>query len=178
MRSISDIGEGQILSATAIGLFVVVAILVARLRCIAAQRRGYGGDGGGGHRRVVAFYHPRTRDGGGGERVLWCAVNAIDELVKCCGEDQSRCKHVEIVIYTGDEDEDGSGAVKLKDRSQKIFGINLHVGSNGDDDQQNHVGDSEESQTVNTSLSFSRVRLRKIAEPAMYPFMTILFQPW
>jgi len=41
---------------------------------------------------VIAFFHPYCNAGGGGERVLWCAVKAI----------QSRYSDVKIVVYTGD----------------------------------------------------------------------------
>ena len=43
---------------------------------------------------VVAFFHPFTNDGGGGERVLWCAVRAVQEMVG---------NALPVVIYTGDE---------------------------------------------------------------------------
>jgi alpha-1,2-mannosyltransferase len=42
----------------------------------------------------VAFFHPYCNAGGGGERVLWCAVRAV----------QTRYPAAAIVIYTGDTD--------------------------------------------------------------------------
>jgi alpha-1,2-mannosyltransferase len=44
--------------------------------------------------RAVGFFHPYTNDGGGGERVLWCAVKAIQE----------ESPDLDCVIYTGDHD--------------------------------------------------------------------------
>ncbi|XP_067841973.1 GDP-Man:Man(3)GlcNAc(2)-PP-Dol alpha-1,2-mannosyltransferase [Heptranchias perlo] len=43
---------------------------------------------------VVAFFHPYCNAGGGGERVLWCAVRAL----------QKRYEDIIIIIYTGDQD--------------------------------------------------------------------------
>nr|CAG4646314.1 EOG090X07J8 [Macrothrix elegans] len=43
-------------------------------------------------RTVVGFFHPYCNAGGGGERVLWCAVRAM----------QSKYSDCHIVIYTGD----------------------------------------------------------------------------
>ena len=42
----------------------------------------------------VAFFHPYCNAGGGGERVLWCAVRAV----------QTRYPAAKIVVYTGDVD--------------------------------------------------------------------------
>ncbi|KAK9130911.1 hypothetical protein Sjap_011398 [Stephania japonica] len=43
---------------------------------------------------AVGFFHPYTNDGGGGERVLWCAVKAIQE----------EYPNLDCVVYTGDSD--------------------------------------------------------------------------
>ncbi|XP_038674091.1 GDP-Man:Man(3)GlcNAc(2)-PP-Dol alpha-1,2-mannosyltransferase isoform X1 [Scyliorhinus canicula] len=42
---------------------------------------------------VVAFFHPYCNAGGGGERVLWCAIRAL----------QKRYEDIIIIIYTGDK---------------------------------------------------------------------------
>ncbi|VDN27231.1 unnamed protein product [Gongylonema pulchrum] len=47
------------------------------------------------NRKAVAFFHPYCNAGGGGERVLWCAVNAMQ---KKYGE------KYHYVVYTGDVD--------------------------------------------------------------------------
>jgi len=43
---------------------------------------------------TVGFFHPYCNAGGGGERVLWCAVRAV----------QTRYPAVKILVYTGDTD--------------------------------------------------------------------------
>ena len=61
--------------------------------------------------RSFGFFHPFTSDGGGGERVLWCAVREV----------QSLDPTVETVVYTGD---DLSG-VELARRAADRFGVVL-----------------------------------------------------
>mgnify|MGYP002775018733 CR=1 FL=1 len=60
----------------------------------------------------VGFFHPYTNDGGGGERVLWCAVRALQEQ-----DPRLFC-----VVYTGDE----ATSETLADRSLRLFGVKLH----------------------------------------------------
>ncbi|XP_005920153.1 GDP-Man:Man(3)GlcNAc(2)-PP-Dol alpha-1,2-mannosyltransferase, partial [Haplochromis burtoni] len=43
-------------------------------------------------RPTVAFFHPYCNAGGGGERVLWCAIRAL----------QNRYADINFVVYTGD----------------------------------------------------------------------------
>ncbi|CAL1536616.1 unnamed protein product [Lymnaea stagnalis] len=59
-----------------------------------------------------AFFHPYCNAGGGGERVLWVAVRAI----------QKRYPDVQCVIYTGDTD---STAVEILDKARQRFNIVL-----------------------------------------------------
>lgn len=60
----------------------------------------------------VAFFHPYTNDGGGGERVLWCAVKAIQE----------ESPDLDCIVYTGDhEASPDSLFVRAVDR----FGVKL-----------------------------------------------------
>ena len=46
---------------------------------------------------TVAFFHPYCNAGGGGERVLWVAIKAIQE----------RYPDIRCVVYTGDYDSSG-----------------------------------------------------------------------
>ncbi|KAJ6760888.1 GDP-MAN:MAN(3)GLCNAC(2)-PP-DOL ALPHA-12-MANNOSYLTRANSFERASE [Salix purpurea] len=62
--------------------------------------------------RAVGFFHPYTNDGGGGERVLWCAVKAIQE----------ESPDLDCVIYTGDHD---SSSESLMSRALDRFGVKL-----------------------------------------------------
>lgn len=64
------------------------------------------------NKRAVGFFHPFTNDGGGGERVLWCAVKAIQE----------ECPDLDSVIYTGDHD---ASSQSLKARAIERFGVQL-----------------------------------------------------
>ncbi|KAL8172381.1 hypothetical protein V2J09_024185 [Rumex salicifolius] len=65
-------------------------------------------------KRAVGFFHPYTNDGGGGERVLWCAVKAI----------QDESPDLDCIIYTGDHD---SSPESLSARATDRFGVNLLV---------------------------------------------------
>uniref|UniRef100_UPI00398E96ED GDP-Man:Man(3)GlcNAc(2)-PP-Dol alpha-1,2-mannosyltransferase n=1 Tax=Pristiophorus japonicus TaxID=55135 RepID=UPI00398E96ED len=61
---------------------------------------------------VVAFFHPYCNAGGGGERVLWCAIRAL----------QKSYKDIIIVIYTGDQDATGQ---EILDGAYRRFNIKL-----------------------------------------------------
>ncbi|KAK3042889.1 hypothetical protein RJ639_001162 [Escallonia herrerae] len=63
-------------------------------------------------KRAIGFFHPFTNDGGGGERVLWCAVKAIQEL----------SPDLDCVVYTGDHD---ASPESLSARAVDRFGVNL-----------------------------------------------------
>ncbi|KAL3500303.1 hypothetical protein ACH5RR_039396 [Cinchona calisaya] len=64
-------------------------------------------------KRAVGFFHPYTNDGGGGERVLWCAVKAIQE----------EYPDLDCIIYTGDHRD--ATPESLFDRGLKRFGVKL-----------------------------------------------------
>ncbi|XP_074276655.1 GDP-Man:Man(3)GlcNAc(2)-PP-Dol alpha-1,2-mannosyltransferase [Silene latifolia] len=63
-------------------------------------------------KKAVGFFHPYTNDGGGGERVLWCAVKAI----------QDELPNIDCVIYTGDHDASPNSLLK---RASDRFGVLL-----------------------------------------------------
>lgn len=63
-------------------------------------------------RHAVGFFHPYTNDGGGGERVLWCAVKGIQEL----------SPDLDCVVYTGDHD---ASPESLAARAIDRFGVQL-----------------------------------------------------
>nr|GLL26622.1 GDP-Man:Man(3)GlcNAc(2)-PP-Dol alpha-1,2-mannosyltransferase [Ipomoea trifida] len=63
-------------------------------------------------KKAVGFFHPYTNDGGGGERVLWCAVKAI----------QDERPDLNCVIYTGDHD---ATPQTLNARAFDRFGVKL-----------------------------------------------------
>ncbi|WOL06643.1 GDP-Man:Man(3)GlcNAc(2)-PP-Dol alpha-1,2-mannosyltransferase-like [Canna indica] len=64
-----------------------------------------------GRRRAAGFFHPYTNDGGGGERVLWCAVKAVQE----------ENPDLDCAIFTGDDASPQSLAARALDR----FGVKL-----------------------------------------------------
>ncbi|CAA0834416.1 GDP-Man\\x3aMan(3)GlcNAc(2)-PP-Dol alpha-1-2-mannosyltransferase [Striga hermonthica] len=88
-------------------LMFVSVISAATIRIVAAvvyRRRN--------RSRSVGFFHPYTNDGGGGERVLWCAVKAVQE----------EFPELECVIYTGDHD---ASPKSLAARAVERFGVEL-----------------------------------------------------
>lgn len=62
-------------------------------------------------RKAVGFFHPYTNDGGGGERVLWCAVKAIQEDYP----------DLDCAIFTGDD----ASPQSLVGRALDRFGVRL-----------------------------------------------------
>lgn len=64
-------------------------------------------------KKAVGFFHPYTNDGGGGERVLWCAVKAIQE----------ERPDLDCVIYTGDHRD--ATPQSLTARALDRFGVQL-----------------------------------------------------
>ncbi|XP_026386859.1 GDP-Man:Man(3)GlcNAc(2)-PP-Dol alpha-1,2-mannosyltransferase-like [Papaver somniferum] len=63
-------------------------------------------------KKSVGFFHPYTNDGGGGERVLWCAVKAFQEVNS----------NLDCIIYTGDHD---ASPESLLARAVDRFGVKL-----------------------------------------------------
>uniref|UniRef100_A0A3P8ZRS3 GDP-Man:Man(3)GlcNAc(2)-PP-Dol alpha-1,2-mannosyltransferase n=1 Tax=Esox lucius TaxID=8010 RepID=A0A3P8ZRS3_ESOLU len=61
---------------------------------------------------TVAFFHPYCNAGGGGERVLWCALRAI----------QNRYPSVSFVVYTGDQ---GVTGEQILEGARQRFNIRL-----------------------------------------------------
>lgn len=92
----------------------VIAGLVARVRWLAARSTATAAVGvkkqpGG---RTVGFFHPYCNAGGGGERVLWCAVQAL-----CTEHPDVHC-----VVYTGDVDAERN---EILGRAQSRFGLTI-----------------------------------------------------
>ncbi|KAA8534051.1 hypothetical protein F0562_031568 [Nyssa sinensis] len=92
------------------GIFVWVLIsayLALILRLVSVVIRGRSN-----RKRAAGFFHPYTNDGGGGERVLWCAVKAIQE----------ETSDLDCIIYTGDHD---ASPESLMARAVDRFGVKL-----------------------------------------------------
>ena len=64
---------------------------------------------------IIGFFHPYCNSGGGGERVLWCALRALVPI-------HQNVTPLSVIIYTGDTD------VKAEDffaRSRDRFGVEI-----------------------------------------------------
>ncbi|CAL8371185.1 unnamed protein product [Arctogadus glacialis] len=73
-------------------LSLLLGLVVLGIRAWLQGRRGARG-GPDGKKPMVAFFHPYCNGGGGGERVLWCALRAL----------QNRYPGVAFAVYTGDQ---------------------------------------------------------------------------
>ncbi|KAK4253142.1 hypothetical protein QN277_010750 [Acacia crassicarpa] len=88
-----------------LSLFTVVLALILRFSFLVINgRRSIS--------KAVGFFHPYTNDGGGGERVLWCAVRALQE----------ENPDLNCVVYTGDHD---ATPQSLIGRALDRFGVKL-----------------------------------------------------
>jgi hypothetical protein len=90
------------ISFAAAVLLLTFACLVPCVRLLAFWRR---------RRGALAFFHPYCNDGGGGERVLWCAIVAL----------QRAYPDIDVFVFTGDKPEGAEILQKARDR----FGIAL-----------------------------------------------------
>ncbi|XP_065315080.1 GDP-Man:Man(3)GlcNAc(2)-PP-Dol alpha-1,2-mannosyltransferase-like isoform X2 [Gordionus sp. m RMFG-2023] len=63
------------------------------------------------HPKTIGFFHPYANDGGGGERVLWYAINSL----------QKKYPDYKCIVYTGDRE----SSFYILDKVQKNFGINI-----------------------------------------------------
>lgn len=63
----------------------------------------------------IAFFHPYCNAGGGGERVLWCAIRYLQKIYK--GD-------ISCYVYTGDTDTSGE---KILEKAKLRFGVQLDL---------------------------------------------------
>ncbi|XP_053561007.1 GDP-Man:Man(3)GlcNAc(2)-PP-Dol alpha-1,2-mannosyltransferase [Bombina bombina] len=78
-------------------LFLVILFVCVRVWIKQKKKQAVQLDKDGKQHKVVAFFHPYCNAGGGGERVLWCALRAL----------QKRYKDAIYIVYTGDKDVTG-----------------------------------------------------------------------
>ena len=97
---------------------------------------------------TFGFLHPYASSGGGGERVLWCAVKSISEAMR---KANMSC---EIVIYTGDSESKKDTLRAVKNA------FNLDIPENSSE----------------FSLRFVRIHTRAWIEASRYPMFTLLGQ--
>uniref|UniRef100_A0A8C8RJR5 ALG11 mannosyltransferase N-terminal domain-containing protein n=1 Tax=Pelusios castaneus TaxID=367368 RepID=A0A8C8RJR5_9SAUR len=62
-------------------LCLCLLVLLCGIRLWLQQRKNQLASTGkdGKHQLIVAFFHPYCNAGGGGERVLWCAIRALQK---------------------------------------------------------------------------------------------------
>ncbi|XP_017586742.1 PREDICTED: GDP-Man:Man(3)GlcNAc(2)-PP-Dol alpha-1,2-mannosyltransferase [Corvus brachyrhynchos] len=84
-------------------LCVCLVVLLWGIRLWIQRKKQLSSVGGDGKRPLlVAFFHPYCNAGGGGERVLWCAIRTL----------QKKYRNVTCVVYTGDRDATGEEIVE------------------------------------------------------------------
>ena len=111
---------------------------------------------------VIGFFHPYCDAGGGGERVLWCGIRAIQKrsVFPCLQKIRFsnvfqrffRFPAAKLMIYTGDVQ---SRPDQIIDRAKERFNIELPNRKN---------------------VSFIYLHRRKWVEAYMYPYFTLLGQ--
>lgn len=99
-----------LLASTVLVVILLKVTVILRTRKLL---REWGVGGAGRNALVVGFFHPYCNAGGGGERVLWHAVLAL----------QRRYSFVRCVVYTGREH--GLSADAITKKVQERFGIRL-----------------------------------------------------
>ncbi|CAK9025436.1 unnamed protein product [Durusdinium trenchii] len=87
-------------------------VLLLRLRAsYASSQSSIGKELAG--KETIAFFHPYAHAGGGGERVLWCSIRAV----------QQRYPTVTCVVYTGDTDVTPSEFLL---QAKRQFGVDIN----------------------------------------------------
>lgn len=105
---------------------------------------------------TVGVFHPYANGGGGGERVLYCALIALAKHFKHRGEDEGVRYKLRVVLYSGD---DGLSASELVARAAERFNL-------------------PELTTYRVDACVTLVPLlkRDILDPSRYPHFTLLWQ--
>ena len=107
---------GLFVCAPIIALLFIVRIIIRRRSASLLEdlKSPQSGDVGSSKRRlVVGFFHPYCNAGGGGERVLWCTVRAL----------QARYSFIKCVVFTGDVDVNDS---EILEGARKRFNVELN----------------------------------------------------
>eukprot|EP00931_Biecheleriopsis_adriatica_P108261 TRINITY_DN82591_c0_g1_i1.p1 TRINITY_DN82591_c0_g1~~TRINITY_DN82591_c0_g1_i1.p1 ORF type:complete len:529 (-),score=99.42 TRINITY_DN82591_c0_g1_i1:10-1596(-) len=97
-----------LLSVCAVAMIVIVSLRIRAHHVSAKSDLGKELSG----KETIAFFHPYAHAGGGGERVLWCCVRAV----------QQQHPGVVCVIYTGDKDVPPS---EFLAQAKKRFGVEV-----------------------------------------------------
>ncbi|TMW57599.1 hypothetical protein Poli38472_003524 [Pythium oligandrum] len=145
------------LLATAYPLFLLglLVLYVSKKRRIYAHHRRLGRTAeatSDGRMLTIGIFHPYANGGGGGERVLYCALAALVKRMK----QQSTAKTLRLVLYTGD---DGLDAATLIERSAERFNL-----------------PELRALRVDSFLKIVTLTKRAILEPSQYPRFTLFWQ--
>lgn len=100
---------------------------------------------------TVGVFHPYANGGGGGERVLYCALLALVRQFN-----KAKKERLQVLLYTGD---DGLSAAELIERSAERFNL--------PDLRREHV---------DTFIKIVPLTTRDLLDPARYPRFTLLWQ--
>ena len=96
---------------------------------------------------TIAFFHPYCDSGGGGERVLWCGINAL----------KRKFPYAKFIVYTGDTHVMRDQIIdKVKDRFQ--------------------IENVDWMKDPNDGIKLVYLHKRKWVEAEMYPRFTLLGQ--
>ncbi|KAM4796656.1 GDP-Man:Man(3)GlcNAc(2)-PP-Dol alpha-1,2-mannosyltransferase [Rhinophrynus dorsalis] len=97
MRLLTSMFIPALIASVVLCLILVLLLCCVRLWIEQKKKQAVEIGKDGRKKKVVAFFHPYCNAGGGGERVLWCALRAL----------QKRYKDATYIVYTGDKDVSG-----------------------------------------------------------------------
>ncbi|XP_075707886.1 GDP-Man:Man(3)GlcNAc(2)-PP-Dol alpha-1,2-mannosyltransferase [Rhinoderma darwinii] len=97
LRLLTSLFIPALIASVTITLLLFTVLLCVRLWIAQKKKTSVQLGKDGKEQKVVAFFHPYCNAGGGGERVLWCALRAL----------QKRYKNAVYVVYTGDTEVSG-----------------------------------------------------------------------
>lgn len=96
-----------LLISLSIFLSIAIVIFFLRLKFHSLRQKASSGSP---DKTSIAFFHPHCAGGGGGERVLWKAIESISQLDQ---DEESKkrsiekCRNFHVVVYTSDAKKDG-----------------------------------------------------------------------
>jgi hypothetical protein len=151
------------------GVALLVALAAVALRLVFASRRSRhraalaSSSPIGPSTTTVAFLHPYANSGGGGERVLWLAVQALAQS----GKD------VHVTIYTGDPEGTEDAIFR---RTFERFGVQFDTSSNNSNNTGNIGGGGGGGARAIRRPTFVWLSRRRWIEAASWPRFTMLGQ--
>lgn len=138
-----------VVAACVLAAWVVLRLILALFRRIMFPNRKHDAD------VCIGFFHPYCNAAGGGERVLWCALESLGAA--------AADRRIKVIIYSGDKDVDAETALS---RARERFGLEL--GRNGE-----WRGGGPHS---GMSVEFAYIGSRTLLEAWRYPRFTLIGQ--